>query len=181
MGQLNLFEPKEKIEFAIEFLPLPKGYSWRFAVSGDVDPWERPTSSCLGVSVGHFVEAGLRLPLDPLLLELMNETTIPLWCFNLNVIRTVLSVSALNKLLDLNLGLLEIFYCFRIVPGVNDMWHFSSYSDSPEMVRCLPTSQKGICDKLVMISGGPIVPESHAGFKFPKMRSPMGKTYSISR
>ena len=113
---------------------------------------DKPTIGYFGACVGHFKEAGLRLPLDPLLLELMARMSIQFSCLRLNVIRVVLSVSALNKLLNLKLGLNEILYCYKLAPGVSgNIFHFTSYHDAPDLIKCLPSSQnrifgEGDCD-----------------------------------
>jgi hypothetical protein len=100
------------------------GYQWRLYDPENFGPLDKPTIGYFGACVGHFKEAGLRLPLDPLLLELMARMSIQFSCLRLNVIRVVLSVSALNKLLNLKLGLNEILYCYKLAPGASGKIYF---------------------------------------------------------
>ena len=74
MGKCNISVFEERLEFARQYFPPAKGFRWRLAKEGDVEPVEAPTISCFGIYVGHFVEVGLELPLNSLLLELMGRT-----------------------------------------------------------------------------------------------------------
>ena len=176
MGRVNISLFKERLDFAKRHLPPAKGYRWRLLRNEESDPVDEPSTSCFGTSVGHFIDAGLSMPLDPLFLELMARTGIPFNKLGLNIVRTIVGISALNKRYNVRLGLREILYCEKILvtPG-GETFYFFPYTRAPELVRYLPTCQKGVSRKMLAIEAGAIIPEDYNNFEFPRVNSQQGR------
>jgi hypothetical protein len=166
MGKMNLNLWEERTEFADEFLPPGMGFEWRFAEPNELLPLHAPTPTCFGAYVGYFREGGLRLPLDPLFLELMKSTQLPFNCLGLNLVQVVSSISAFNKRYDAHLGLREVWYCSMLI-GRNHSYYFSPYKPSPELIKGLPTSGKDASSRLIVVTRGPVLPEGFEDFVFP--------------
>jgi hypothetical protein len=178
MGAFNLLTFEEKMDFSKTYLPVCEGFSWRFAEPEETMPLEAPTSTCFGLTVGHFVEGGIKLPLDPMFLEFMNSTNIPFSRLGMNVIRTFSATLALNKELELRIELPELAYCNRLFLK-GDSYYYSSYTvnktNSPELIKGLPGTSRGVLEKVIVITAGPVLPEGRENFKFPRFEDKMGK------
>ena len=161
---------KERVDFGSTHLPPARGFRWRFAREDEVDAsGEGPSTSGFMVSAGHFIDAGLSLPLDPLILEFMARTGIPFSRIGLNIIRIITATSAINKRFDVRVGLREILFCEKVVfPSDSDISHFVPYPKAPEMIKYLPTSQKNIARRMIVVEAGPIIPEDYSDFEFPR-------------
>ena len=180
MGKCNMSVFEDRLEFARQYLPPAKGFGWRLARDDDDDePIEAPTVSCFGIYVGHFVEVGLELPLNSLLLELMGRTGISFLRLAPNVVRIILCVSSLNKRLRLRLGMREILHCYRILPPTpgSDTYFFQRYRKGPELVKCLPVSQRGVAERLIVVEEGPVISEVDQGYEFPRPCLPQGRVF----
>jgi hypothetical protein len=171
---ISLFQVR--LDFTKKYLPPAKGYRWRLLGDGERGPVDEPSTSCFGTSVGHFMDAGLSLPMDPLFLEFMNMTGIPFNKINLNTVRTIAAISILNKRYNVSLGIREILYCEKVMttPG-GETFYFFPYTRAPELVRYLPTCQKAVIRKNLAVVAGPIVPEGYENFEFPRANSQQGR------
>jgi hypothetical protein len=167
MGRLDIGLFRERVEFGSEHLPPARGFKWRFAREEEVDN-EEPSTSGFMVSAGHFTDAGLSLPLDPLILEFMHRTGIPFLRIGLNIIRIITATSAINKRFDVRVGLREIFFCEKVVVPDSEISHFIPYPKAPEMIKFLPGSQKNIARRMIVVEAGPIIPEDYSDFEFPR-------------
>ena len=159
MGQYALLTEKQKKDFEKTYLP--PGYTWEVC-KDDVDPF-KPTWSGEGfpVFISMFKEAGLRLPLDPLLCEYLRETKLSLGNCGLNVVRVVLSVAEMNRRFGLELGREEINYCYQLIYGDKDQgWYIRNRTKAPQLVKALPTSQKGKYDDIVIIKSGRVIDDT---------------------
>jgi hypothetical protein len=178
MGVFNLLTFEEKMDFSRTYLPVCEGFSWRFAEPGETIPLEAPTSTCFGLTVGHFVEGGIKLPLDPMFLEFMNSTNIPFSRLGLNVVRSISATLALNKQLELRIELPELAYCNKLYLK-RDSYYYTSYSvkgmNSPELIKGLPDTSRGVMDTIIVITSGPVLPAGRENFKFPRFEDEMGK------
>jgi hypothetical protein len=179
MAKNMLTTPKDVQIFGEEFLPPGLGYKWRMAAPGEEEPIKAPTPTNFGVYAGQFRDAGFRLPVDPILAELMARTGVPFHWLAPNVIRTVAGIRSLNKRLELNLGLRDIIFCLKFV-GRSHQYYFTPQEDAPELVRALPSSGKGPATRLIVVTAGPVLPEGAEGFIFPPVREKMSK-YSTMR
>jgi hypothetical protein len=179
MGAFNLLTFEEKLDFSKTYLPVSEGFTWRFAEPGETQHMEAPTSTCFGLTVGHFVDGGIRLPLDPMFLEYMNATNIPFSRLGMNVIRTLSATLAMNKELELRIELPELAYCNRLFLKDNS-FYYTAYMvnkvNSPELIKGLPGTSKGVTEKEIVITGGPVLPPGRENFKFPRFEDEMGKS-----
>ena len=175
MGKMDLNSLEERRAFAEEFLPPGMGYEWRFAEPDEDLPLHAPTATCFGAYVGHFREGGLRLPLDPLFVELMQSTLLPFNCLGLNLIRIVSSIAAVNKKYEAHLGLREVWYCSRLM-GRNHTYYFSPHNPSPELIKGLPSSAKDVKSRLIVVTKGPVLPEGYEDFSFPCFTEKISKS-----
>jgi hypothetical protein len=155
------------------------GFEWRFAEPNETLPLTAPTATCFGAYVGHFREGGLRLPLDPLFLELIKSTQLPFNCLGLNLVRVVSSIVAFNKKYEAHLGLKEIWYCSMLI-GRNHTYYFSPYKPSPELIKGLPSSGKDMMSRLIVVTKGPVLPEGYEDFSFPCFTEKISKSFFTS-
>ena len=168
MGRLDIGLFRERVEFGSEHLPPARGFKWRFAREDEVNN-EEPSTSGFMVSAGHFTDAGVSLPLDPLILEFMARTRIPFLRIGLNILRIITATSAVNKRFDVRVGLREILFSEKVViPPESELSHFVPYPSAPEMIKYLPTSQKNIAKRMIVVEAGPIIPEDYSDFEFPR-------------
>jgi hypothetical protein len=166
MGKYNLNRLEERVEFAKKYLPRSEGFVWQMGRRDEVRPFQEPTGTCFGACVGHFIEGGLTLPLDPLILTMMKMTGIAFCHFTPNTIRVLTSVAALNESLEFKVGLMEILHCYAI--RCRGETHFlTPWDHAPEVIRDLPSTQRGFFDRIVVVTGGPILPVGFEDFVFP--------------
>jgi hypothetical protein len=174
MSKLTLSTPKDVVVFGEEFLPPASGFKWRLAGPEEESPLKAPTATNFGAFAGQFRDAGLRLPVDPILVELMARTNVPFSWLAPNVIRTVAGVKSLNKKLEINLGLKEIIFCLKFIRR-QPQYFFSPQEDAPELVKALPSSGRGPATRLVAVTAGPVLPEGFEGFSFPQVTEKLSK------
>jgi hypothetical protein len=168
MVKITLLSEEERLDFGEKYLPPVQELMWRTPLPHEMIPLEEPTTSSLGIYVDHFLEGGLSLPFVPLLCDLMNATGIPLSHFNLNAIRIVHAMVVLNRKLDINLGIRELFYCWSLRKASSTGHHFlAARPDSPELLMCLPDTGKGTLVNFIVVIGGRVLPEGYENFQFP--------------
>ena len=151
----KLATPSDVQAFCEEFLPPSLGFKWRIAAPGEDVPLKEPSPVSFGAYAGQFKEWGLKLPVDPILVELMAETNVPLCCLAPNVIRTVAGIRKLNRKLEINLGLREIAFCLKLI-GRNHQYFSSPQEEAPELIKALPASGKGPPSRLIVVTSGPV-------------------------
>ena len=141
MGKYRLHSLEERIAFAREYLPRSEGFRWRIAAADERAPLDEPTVSNFGLHVGHFVEGGIQLPLDPMFILLMKLGNIPFSRLGANVIRVLSSVAAINRVTGSEMGLYEILYCYSLKRKY-EHFHFYPHPNAPNLLTALPNTQK---------------------------------------
>jgi hypothetical protein len=120
--------------------------------------------------LGHIIEGGLGLPLDPLILEVMKVTGVPLSRLSINVVKLVYSLAALKKRHNLVLGVKELFYCYQLVRSKNPwFYHLIARRDTPELFLCIPDIVRGMMEAYIVVTAGPILPPGAEDFQFPRV------------
>ncbi|KAM7520517.1 hypothetical protein LguiB_019479 [Lonicera macranthoides] len=100
-----------------------------------IDPRDRE----IGIYPVLFKQAGLKLPLDPLLCDVLRRCNMALCQLSPNGVRVVLSCAALNRLLGVNLTWREIFWCYSLCNNLGDhfRYYFQARVRAPNLVKCL--------------------------------------------
>ena len=119
------------------------------------DPTINPKDGEIGIYTVFFEQAGLRLPLDPLLCDFLRYCNMSLSQLSPNGIRLVLGCSALNRILGVNLTHREIFWCYSLCHCPHDpkRFYFRARTGAPDLVKCLTKSEKGYHGGMVVVGG----------------------------
>ena len=122
---------------------------------GDEDPTINPRDGEIGIYTVFFEQAGLRLPLDPLLCDVLRYCSMSLCQLSPNGIRLVLGCSALNRMLGVTLTHREIFWCYSLChcPQDSKRFYFRARTGTPDLVKCLTKSEKGYHGGMVVVGG----------------------------
>ena len=106
MARYNISGDTALADFAQRFIP--DNFTVRLPV-GEKKPTINPKDGEIRIYIVLFEQAGLRLPLDHLLCEVLRCCNMALCQLSPNRVRVVLGCSALNKLLSVNLTHKDIF------------------------------------------------------------------------
>lgn len=100
-----------------------------------------------------IVEGGVQFPLYPLLKQVLHFYGVPLSQLAPSFLRIVMGVIALNNILGVNLGLLEIRYCYNCVPTTKEIakFYFKNKLAKHQLVQMLTDSGKGVNDIIVIV------------------------------
>ena len=122
---------------------------------GKEEPTINPKDGEIGIYTVLFEQAGLRLPLDHLLCEVLRRYNMALCQLSPNGVRVVLGWSVLKKLLGINLTYREIFWCYSLChyPQDKSRYYFRARIDAPGLVKCLTKSEKGYYEGIVTVGG----------------------------
>src|SRR3984885_10820485 len=109
MKRRILVTTEEREEFGANYIPV--GLTWRICEDGE-DPFESLEIGDTPIYASFFVEAGLRIPLAPLLIEFLRFTNLHLCQLAPNTLRIILGVVEINRILGTNLGMDELRFCY---------------------------------------------------------------------
>ena len=140
----------------VEFVQrhIPHNCTVRLPVEGE-DPTVNPKDGDIGIYTILFEQAGLSLPLDHLLCEVLRRCSMALCQLSPNEVRLVLRCSALNKLLGVNLTYREIFWCYPLChcPQDRSRYYFRVRIGASDLVKCLTKSEKGYHEGIAIVGG----------------------------
>ncbi|KAM7510004.1 hypothetical protein LguiB_008879 [Lonicera macranthoides] len=119
------------------------------------EPTLLPRDGEIGIYTVLFEQAGLKLPLDPMLCDVLRRCNMALCQLSPNGVGVVLGCAALNRLLGVNLTWREIFWCYSLCnnPGDHSLYYFRARVRAPDLVKCLTKSEKGYDEGLVVVGG----------------------------
>lgn len=80
------------------------------------DVYSKDSKNGLPIATAAFFEGGVRVPFSPLLVYFLNYCRFVSTQLGLNAFRIISRVDALNKALGTNLGLMEIFHHYKLIP-----------------------------------------------------------------
>ena len=110
------------------------------------------TRERISIPIRAITEGGVRFPLDPLLLWVLSAMKLcPIQCCP-NFFKIMMGVAALNRLLNLSLGLWEILY-YYIIKSTGDNYYLAVRKKERYLVTHLPDSNKGHENGVVFVSG----------------------------
>lgn len=78
----------------------------------DITPWGKP--GFVPFTVILIVKAGLRFPVQPLICEFLRQTRLCPTQLSTNTYRIINGIAELNRRLNLNLGLAELFHQYSL-------------------------------------------------------------------
>jgi len=170
MGKHVLRTEAQIAEFNEKYIP--KGYIWKPVPEGEnpYDPTYPLGPNDYPIHTSFFKEAGLRLPLWPLLVDFLRCTKLVLTQLSPNVVRIIGGIEALNRIHGTDLGLDELKFCYSLSRSNQGVYSINARSDAPSLVFGLPDSHKGNDADMIIIVGNvepdPInkpIPKRHRG------------------
>lgn len=124
MIRWTIFGTEEIIVFSQQFIL--DGCMVRL-LEGNEEPTINPKDGETGIYTFLFKQARLRLPLDPLLCEVLRRCNMTLCQMSPNWVRVVLGCADLNRILGVRLTYMEIFYCYSLCHCPQDSsWYYFS-------------------------------------------------------
>ena len=122
------------------------------------------------IHTSFFKEAGLQLPLWPLLVDFLRCTKLVLTQLSPNVIRIIGGIEVLNRNHGTDLGLDELKFCYALSHTKDGVYSINARSNAPSLVFALPDSHRGTDEDMIIMIGDiepdPInkpVPKRHYG------------------
>lgn len=120
MGRYALISDEKKKKFQKKFLPAYLEWKERPDPDDAIVPFVDFNEGTYPIYTSYFLQVGLRISFDPLLVNFLHRTRLHLSQLAPNYVRIILSVAEMNRRLGTQLDFWDIMYCYSLSGAQGD-------------------------------------------------------------
>jgi len=129
---------------------IPPGVDLEYCSLDEV-PTKRRTGQ-VAIPMIAFIEGGMTIPIGRITRDYLLGHRLASHQCTANMFRILGCVDALNEQMDLGLSLHNVVHLYEC-HCLNESYYLKSRSDEVRLISCLPNSNKGLKDDLLIVSG----------------------------